>query len=176
VLKAIPEKNMHNTYKHALQAYYMHTNNIIWSCQLILLAFFRNWDPFRPLLLLPWTPKPSCNPLPWLVTSLASVFLQASHLSSYSLFPTEQRCVCVCVCVLLLLISFWLSVVVWAWNITYRLTCLDTWSPAAGAVWEGYGLVRGWSLAGGSIPMRLSSEVLCHDPTSCSLSASELLM
>lgn len=37
---------------------YMHINNI-WSCQLILLAFFRNWDPIRPLSSLPLAIKPN---------------------------------------------------------------------------------------------------------------------
>lgn len=38
-------------------------------------------------------------------------------------------------------------------SVLHRLMCLNTRSPAGGAVWEVYGKFRGWSLSGGCISL-----------------------
>lgn len=45
-------------------------------------------------------------------------------------------------------------------NVPHGLMCLNTRSPVDGAVWEYYGALRRYSLAGGNRPMGADIEVL----------------
>lgn len=58
-------------------------------------------------------------------------------------------------------------------NVLHWLQCLHTWSPAAGAVWEGCGSSRRWSISresgslggpgGAGVPFLLTLCLLCAE-------------